>query len=491
MGAQSSKEQEQQDYHNEKALPLEGTEDLEEQLLNLELCHRLPDVPATLSGSTLAKYSKVFAEDTKNLLAKSALMGNDPAQVLLNPKTVQQSKHIFNVKLNLEGSATNQKSSGRCWLFAGCNVMRLAVIQKYKLSDDFELSQSYLFFYDKLEKANWFLENMIDLAKEDIDDRVVQYLLTDPVGDGGQFDMLINLVEKYGVVPKSVFPETYSSSNSRRLNWLVTVKLREFATKIRSSIEKGLSVQAVRVLKDKMMQDIYRILVISLGEPPSQFDWETSDKNGKYVGIHHLTPKKFFREVVNYPIAETMSLINDPRNPINQLYTVDRLGNIVGGKPIRYVNTTSEIQKQLAVNVLKSGRPVWFGCDVGQFSASGQTGVMDLDIFEYSLAYNVDFKLSKKNRLLYKESLMTHAMVFTGVHLDDQGKPVRWRVENSWSDSSGEKGFWVMSDAWFSEFVFQLVLEKSDVPRKLVSVLDNEVVVLPAYDPMGALASPH
>lgn len=156
---------------------------------------------------------------------------------------------------------------------------------------------------DKLEKANWFLENMIDLAHKDIDDRVVQYLLTDPVGDGGQFDMLINLVEKYGVVPKSVFPETYSSSNSRRLNWLVTVKLREFAAVIRKSIEQGSSIQSVRVIKQKMMEDIYRIISIHLGEPPSQFDWETQDKNGKYIGIHDLTPKRFFKEIVNFPVS--------------------------------------------------------------------------------------------------------------------------------------------------------------------------------------------
>ncbi|KAI8640895.1 peptidase C1B, bleomycin hydrolase [Parasitella parasitica] len=444
---------------------------------------------ATISSDALARFSKRFYEDDKNLLARNAIVGTDPTQVMLNPKAALQDKHVFNVKLDLEGSATNQKSSGRCWLFAGTNIMRLSVIQKYKLADDFELSQSYLFFYDKLEKANWFLENMIDLAKEDIDDRVVQYLLTDPVGDGGQFDMLINLVEKYGVVPKSVFPETYASSNSRRLNWLVTVKLREFATQIRSAVDRGATVEIVRFFKEQMMEDIYRILVISLGEPPSQFDWETTDKAGKYVGLHNLTPKKFFREVVGYNISETMSLINDPRNPINRLYTVDRLGNIVGGKPIRYVNTTSEAQKQLAINVLKSGRPVWFGCDVGQFS-NNKIGAMDTKIYDYSLAYNVEFGLTKEERLLYKESMMTHAMVFTGVHLDKEGKPVRWRVENSWgADTTGDKGFWVMSDDWFSSFVYQLVLEKSDVPRKLTNLLDTTPIVLPAYDPMGALAS--
>ncbi|KAI9486466.1 MAG: peptidase C1B, bleomycin hydrolase [Benjaminiella poitrasii] len=495
MGTQPSKEQEKQTYKDEKVMYQVDTLSEQFSKTNLDGLNDLDilnhySLTDTLSSDALARYSKRFGEDSKNLLARNAIVGTDPTQVILNPKAAQEDKHVFNVKLNLEGKATNQKSSGRCWLFAGCNVMRLAVIQKYNLDDDFELSQSYLFFYDKLEKANWFLENMIDLAKEDINDRIVQYLLTDPVGDGGQFDMLINLVEKYGVVPKSAFPETYGSSNSRRLNWLVTVKLREFATQIRKSAEQGMSTQVIRFLKDKMLEDIYRILVIFLGEPPSQFDWETINKAGKYVGVHRLTPKKFFREVVGYPISDMMSLINDPRNPIDKLYTVDRLGNIVGGKPIRYVNTTSENQKRLAINVLKAGSPVWFGCDVGQFS-NNALGSMDTKIYDYNLAFNIEFKMTKEERLLYKESLMTHAMVFTGVHLDKNGNPVRWRVENSWgADTTGDKGFWVMSDEWFSSFVYQIVLNKSDVPRRLIDLLDTEPTVLPAYDPMGALACP-
>ncbi|GAA5795007.1 peptidase C1B, bleomycin hydrolase [Helicostylum pulchrum] len=490
MGAQASKEETHYVHQQEKQTDMSR---LSDQLGQLNLTPEEFNVrfPATLSADSLEKYSKKFSQDPKNALARNAVFGSDPTSVLLNPKEALKDQHVFNVKLNLEGSATNQRSSGRCWIFAGTNVMRLAVINKYKLNDDFELSQSYLFFYDKLEKANWFLENMIDLAQRDIDDRIVQYLLTDPVSDGGQYDMLVNVVEKYGVVPKAAFPETYSSSNSRRLNWLVTVKLREFAAQIRKSVEQGVSLQAVRFLKEKMLEDIYRILVISLGEPPSQFDWETTDKNGKYIGIHHLTPKKFFREVVAYPISETLSLINDPRNHINALYTVDRLGNVVGGKPIRYVNTTSDVQKQLTVNVLKSGNPVWFGCDVGQFS-NNKIGAMDTKIYDYGLAFNVEFNLTKEERLLYKESLMTHAMVFTGVHLDKDGRPVRWRVENSWgAESTGDKGFWVMSDDWFSSFVYQIVLEKGDIPKKLVALLDTKPIVLPAYDPMGALASPH
>ncbi|KAF7721139.1 hypothetical protein EC973_005362 [Apophysomyces ossiformis] len=443
---------------------------------------------AQVSSESLRKFSEDFWQDPKNRLALNAVRDNNPTDVVVNHASNLKNDPIFNVKLELEGAATNQRSSGRCWIFAGTNVLRRAVIQKYKLNDDFELSQSYLFFYDKFEKANWFLENQIDLAHEDVNDRVVQYLLQSPVGDGGQWDMFVNLVKKYGVVPKSAYPESFSSSNSSRLNWLVTVKLREFATRIRKAVQDGVGKSTVRVLKEDMLEEIYRIMVICLGEPPKKFDWETKDKNDKYVGVRNLTPKRFFEEIVQYPIENTLSLINDPRNPTSRLYTVDRLGNVVGGSPIRYVNVDISTIKQLAINVLKSGTPVWFGCDVGQYSSS-KVAVMDTKIYDYTLAFNVDFKLTKEQRLLYGESQMTHAMVFTGVHLDEKGAAVRWRVENSWGADSGDKGYWVMSDAWFSEFVYQVVLEKSAIPRKLVALLDTEPVVLPAYDPMGALAS--
>ncbi|KAI7873183.1 peptidase C1B, bleomycin hydrolase [Mucor mucedo] len=444
---------------------------------------------ASLTPRALDKFSEHFWHDKKNALAMNAIMNSDPTQVMVNPSVALKNRHVFNVKLDVEGVATNQKQSGRCWIFAGTNVLRLAVIRKYRLNEDFELSQNFLFFYDKLEKANWFLENMIDLAEEDINDRVVQYLLTSPVGDGGQWQMFINLIEKYGIVPKTAYPETIASSSTARLNWLVTAKLREFASQIRKALRDGLSVNTIRVIKEEMMQDIYRIMVIYLGEPPLSFDWEVIDKNNKCVSLSNMTPKKFMKDVVDYPISHTMSLINDPRNPYARAYTVARLGNVVGGDPIKYVNTTASQMKKLAMDVLKSGNPVWFGCDVGQFS-NRNTGVMDTKVFDYKLTFNVDFSMSKAQRLLYGESAMTHAMMFTGVHLDKNNSPVRWRVENSWSETSGEKGFWIMSDEWFNEFVYQVVLEKAVVPKKLVDLLDEKAIVLPAYDPMGALACP-
>ncbi|RUP35350.1 peptidase C1B, bleomycin hydrolase [Jimgerdemannia flammicorona] len=447
-----------------------------------------------LTDASVERFRREFRSDSKNLLALNAITRADPASVCMSRDTSVHDLHVFNIKLEVEGRATNQKASGRCWLFAGTNVLRLRVMNKYKL-EDFELSQPYLFFWDKLEKANFFLENMIDLADRDINDRVLNYLLSNPVNDGGQWDMscsyiwytyahalrihstpiqFVNLVTKYGLVPKSAYPESFSSSASSRLNWLVTVKLREFATQLRALYAAGAGGPHLRAQKEAMMAEIYRVIVIALGEPPKSFDWATRDKNGKYIEVKAVTPKRFAEEVVGYPITETLSLINDPRNDYSRLYTVDRLGNVAGGNPVRYVNTDVGGMKKLALAALRAGKPVWFGADVGKFSDRA-SGILDTKLYDYELGFGVTLGMSKAQRLLYGESLMTHAMVFSGVHVDEDGRPVRWRVENSWGEEGGEKGYWV-------------VLEKRDVTKELVKVLEQEPIVLPAYDPMGALA---
>ncbi|KAI8059654.1 peptidase C1B, bleomycin hydrolase [Gongronella butleri] len=460
-------------------------------MLRLEQALNRLDVNAkgkpSLTADILSDYSSDFWSSKKNQVVMNSIMANDPISVLANASVARKDNHVFNCKLDVEGSATNQRQSGRCWIFAGTNVLRLNVINKFNLKDDFELSQAYLFFYDKLEKANWFLENMIDMADLDVSDRVIQFLLTDPVGDGGTFSMFINIVNKYGVVPKSVYGETQSSSSSSRLNWMVTNKLREGATRIRQALAEGIDINAVRLMKQDMLKDIYRIMVIFLGEPPKSFDWEAYDKDGKFVGFKNMTPLKFKDEIVESKVEEHMSLLNDPRNEYNKLYTVDRLGNVVDGLRVLYVNIEIDQMKELAVKALKSKKPVWFGCDVGKFSST-KHAVMDLSLLDYELAFDVKFDMSKADRILYGESAMTHAMVFTGVHLDENGKPVKWRVENSWGSDNGDAGYYVMDDAWFSEFVYQVVLNKKDVPKDLVKILDTQPVVLPAYDPMGALA---
>ncbi|CAG8474684.1 5329_t:CDS:2 [Dentiscutata erythropus] len=417
-----------------------------------------PEGSAELKEEALVRYSDKFNTDPKNRMALNAICNDDMNKVLLNRDAAIKDIHVFSEKIQLEGKATNQKSSGRCWLFAATNVLRLLIMKKFKL-EDFELSQSFLFFYDKLEKANFFLENMITLVNEDVESRLVQYLILAPVNDGGQWDMVINLLEKYGVAPKYVYPETYNSSNSGKLNWIVTTKLREFAYQLREMHASGKSIETLRRVKAQMMEEIYRIIAIALGEPPKMFDWTFRDKDGKYREFLRLTPKQFYKEFVSYKATETFSLVNDPRNPYLRLYTIEFLGNIQGGVPIRYVNIPVETMKHLTIQTLRSGKPVWFGADVGKAT----------------------------QRLQYAQSAMTHAMVFTGVHLEND-KPIRWRVENSWGEDRGEKGYFVMADGWFDDWVYQIVLEKKDAPNEYVEILDQTPHVLPAWDPMGALA---
>ncbi|KAI9592714.1 peptidase C1B, bleomycin hydrolase [Syncephalis fuscata] len=441
---------------------------------------------SAISHESLSRYNKNFYAHPKNRLALNAVARGRIPDIILNHEISQRINHQYSDKIETEGKITNQKSSGRCWLFAGLNVMRLNTIAKHKI-EDFELSQGYLYFYDKIEKANWFLESMIELAGHDLEDRTVQFLLKDPVQDGGQWDMFVSLVEKYGVVPKAFFPETAQTINTAQSRTLITSKLREFAEQIRNLHSAGKCVNTIRAAKDEMLDEIYRIMCITCGEPPKHFTWSFRDKDKKFHEYADLTPQSFYHDHVAYNVTETVSLINDPRNEYYKLYTVAYLGNIKGGHSIRYINLPVEELKQLGVKTIQSGKPVWFGCDVGKHFAR-QIGVLELNSLDWDLGFGVTFDQDKANRLRYGESAMTHAMMFTGVHLNADGQPQRWRVENSWGEDNGDKGFLSMSDKWFSEFTYQIVLEKSDVPDEVLKVLEQEPVVLPPWDPMGSLA---
>lgn len=372
-------------------------------------------------------------------------------------------------------------------------------MKRYNL-ESFELSQAYLFFWDKLEKSNWFLEQIIDTADEDLDGRLVQRLLGDLVSDGGQWDMVYNLVEKYGLLPQTLYPDSWNAMNSRILNTLVQTKLREFALKLRSMIrsDNGVSAAALSSAKDKMLRDISLMMIVLLGPPPSPedtFTWQYNDKNGKAHEVK-TTPKEFAKNIYSHEFRITsttvesmISLVNDPRHKYLSLLTVPRLGNIVGGRGISYINVDMDTLKCTCIKMLKAGVPIFFGSDVGQFSDS-QSGVMDLNLFDYELGFNTSLlSMTKAQRLMTGESQMTHAMVLTAVHIDEgSGKPVRWRVQNSWGTTPGDKGWFVMSDAWMDEFVYQVVVDPRFCSKEVRDVLNKEAVTLPLWDPMGSLA---
>jgi bleomycin hydrolase len=406
----------------------------------------------------------------------------------------------FNIKIPLEGAPiTNQASSGRCWLFASTNVFRVAVMNKYKLSE-FQLSQAYLFYWDKIEKANYFLESVLDTVGEDIDSRLMQTLLASPVSDGGQWDMVVNLVQKYGIVPQSIYPDSYNATASSTMDRLITTKLREDAIRLRSLVATS-SPEALQssiaIEKAKMLREIHLILTLMLGPPPAPdkaFTWEFYDRDNVFHTVttrptafaKELSDSRTVRAMGGTDVNRLFSLVNDPRNPYNRLLSVKRLGNVYEGRPVTYVNVDMTTMKNACIDMLKRGFPIFFGSDVGK-SSDTTKGIMDTKLFDYELGFNIKLGLKKSERLQTGESQMTHAMVLTAVHVVD-GKPVRWRVENSWGERAGEKGYFVMSDAWMDEFVYQAVVDPSVVSATVRKVLEQKPKMLELWDPMGALA---
>lgn len=448
--------------------------------------------------ATTEKWEKELLEDPKNKLALNALQSNNANAVLQNNRAAVSDTQLFNLTIPFEGApVTNQRSSGRCWLFASTNVFRVAIMKKYKL-EKFELSQQYLFFWDKLEKANYFLENVLETVEEPLNGRLLQSLLASPVGDGGQWDMVVNLVQKYGLVPQSIYPDTFNAMSSSLMDRLITTKLREHALKLRklASSKDPSAMASIGGAKEKMMREIHLILTLMLGPPPSPtkaFTWEFYDKDKCFNTIttrptafaKELSDNRTVRACGGADVHRLFSLVNDPRNSYDTLMTVNRLGNVWGARPVTYVNVDMTTMKKAVIEMLKKGFPVFFGSDVGKYSDSTK-GIMDTALYDYELGFNTRLGLSKAERLMTGESAMTHAMVLTAVHIDEKtGKPVRWRVENSWSESAGSSGYFVMSDAWMDQFVYQAVVDLSVVSKGTRDVLKQDPLVLELWDPMG------
>lgn len=394
---------------------------------------------------------------------------------------------VFSIDLDT-GDVANQKQSGRCWMFAALNTMRHDLKNRFGVAKDFELSQSYTFFWDKLEKSNYFYENVIKTASLPTSDRKVSWLMTTPQQDGGQWDMITAIIRKYGVVPKSVMPESYNSSKSNELNSTLNLKLRKDAVDLRELVNSNASSEEVASFKEKKLAEIYRILVYTLGEPPVKFDFEYRDSDNNYHIDQDLTPQTFFEKYVNWNLDDYVSIINAPTDdkPYNHMYTIEMLGNVLGEREVRHLNVDMNTFRQVAIKQLESGESVWFGCDVGQES-DRKKGIMDTELYHKDELFDVDFSMSKAERLDYSESLMTHAMVLTGVDLVN-GTPTKWKVENSWGDKVGTKGFFVMSNNWMEEYCYQVVVNKKFLPEELQKVLTEEPKVLAPWDPMGSLA---
>lgn len=373
-------------------------------------------------------------------------------------------------------------------MFAALNTMRHDMAKHLGLKK-FELSQSYTFFWDKFEKANYFYENVLKTADQPADSREVAWLMETPQQDGGQWDMLCALIDKYGVVPQSAMPETYNSSKSNEINTTLNRKLRQDAVILRQLVADHATDSEIDDKRTAMLNDVYRMLVYSFGQPPVTFSFEYRDREKNFHRQDNLTPQKFFKKYVGWNLDDYVSIINAPTadKPYNKTYTIDMLGNVVGGRSVKHLNVTMDDFKKLAIAQLQANESVWFGCDVGQ-SSDRQKGIMDLNMYGQSDLFGTNLSaMTKAQRLDYGESMMTHAMVLTGVDLVDE-KPTKWKVENSWGPKVGEKGYFVMSDEWMDEYCYQIVVNKQYLPDELRDAQATEPTVLKPWDPMGALA---
>ena len=429
---------------------------------------------------------KSFDSKTHHRQMQNAVTVTTVDKLALNREVVTEIDDSFSCKLD-DWSVTNQKRSGRCWIFAGTNLLRVGAMKKMNLKE-FEFSQSYVFFWDKIERANYFLESIIDTADRPDGDRTVDFLLDNVANDGGQWNMFVSLVRKHGLVPKTAMPESESSSNSRMMNKALKAKLREGAKRLREMYAKDAVIQKLREAKHEILTVIYRILSIHIGTPPSRFDWQWRDKDDKFHRDRLMTPQEFAKKYVTLDLDGYVCLVHDPRpsSPFDRTFTVAYLGNVVGGEPVRYLNVDIDTMKKIAVRTLLDGEPVWFGCDCSP-QMDRDMGLWDAHLFDYEGIYDTQFTLNKADRLIYHQSSMNHAMLFTGVDVID-GQPRRWRVENSWSDDSGKKGFFIMNDSWFDEYMYEIAARKSYLPKELQKALEVEPIVLPPWDPMGSLA---
>ncbi len=444
----------------------------------------------SISALKVGEMRARFEGSSSARMAQNAVCKHSVDEVAQSRGIVTTSDATFSHVLD-DWAATNQKATGRCWMFAGLNLLRVGAMQEMNLKE-FEFSQNYTFFWDKLERANYFLERVIETADRDVDDRHVAFLMSRPLDDGGQWNMFVSLIEKYGLVPQSAMPETESSSNSRKMNQMLLSKLREGARMLRSAAATGDDLRSLRILKEQVLEVVHRMLAIHLGTPPSSFDWQWMDKDREFHRDGEMTPLEFAKKYVTVPVDEYVCIVHDPRptSPIGKTFTVECLGNVEGGELVKYLNVDIDAMKHIAMRTIMAGEPVWMGCDVGKMMER-KLGLWDAKLYDYESVYDCAFTLDKAERLQYHQTQMTHAMLFTGVDVhreDGQDIPRRWRVENSWGDKSGNKGFYTMNDNWFDQYMFEISARREYVPDNLLSALDEDPIVLPPWDPMGALA---
>ena len=410
---------------------------------------------------------------------KNALATTSISTLATNGDNLAMCDTHFSHRVKTKG-ITDQRSSGRCWLFTGLNVLRAKMITKHELKE-FEFSQNYLSFYDLLEKSNLFLQGIIDTRNLPLDDRKVEWLLKSPIGDGGQFTGVSNLITKYGAVPKSAMPETYQSNNTRDMRMILSLKLREYALTLRSAKKAEL-----QSLKTTMLTEIYGILVKCLGVPPTEFEWSRYNSKDELVSTKVYTPKSFYEEFVGEDLESNYVMImNDPTREYGKVYEIDYDRHVYDGENWLYINLPIERVKEIAIASIKDNTAMYFSCDVGKFF-DRKKGVLDIANLDYESLFDTTLPMDKRQRVSTFASGSSHAMTLIAVDIDNNGKTTKWMVENSWGPTSGYKGNVIMTDEWFNEYMFRLVAERKYVPADVLKMLDQKPILLPAWDPMFA-----
>ncbi len=438
-----------------------------------------------ISAEMLAEISKGYENTASDKALRNALAVNGIGTLAMNAENAAMIDTHFSDRVRTKG-ITNQHSSGRCWLFTGLNVLRAKMIDKYDLPG-MEFSQNYLFFYDQLEKANLFLQGIIDTKELPFDDRKVDWLFSNPLSDGGQFTGVSNLITKYGVVPAEAMPETYQANNTSQMANLIKLKLREYGLELREAHAAGAKDRKLQEMKVAQLSEVYRMLALCLGEPVKEFEWIRCDKDNKIVSRKTYTPKGFYDEFIGEDLENNYIMImNDPCREYGKVYEIDYDRHVYDGHNWLYINLPVERIKEMAIASIKDNVAMYFSCDVGKFH-DRKKGTLDLANFDYESLMGVSFGMDKKERVQTHASGSSHAMTLIAVDVcPETGKPTKWMVENSWGPTSGYKGCLIMTDEWFNEYMFRLVVEKKYVPADVLEMLNQKPVQLPAWDPMFA-----
>lgn len=436
-----------------------------------------------ITPEMLKQFRSAIQLDAKMKATINAVTANDIKKLALDRAVSIAANQYFSHKIKTEG-ITDQKNSGRCWLFAGLNILRPTAMTALN-KKGFEFSQTYLFFFDKLEKANLFLESIIQTRMRSLDDREVEWLLKNPFPDGGQWNMVLALIDKYGVVPADVMPETESSGSTGAMNQWISTKLRKDASILRDMHAAGKSVEELGAKKMEMLGEVYRMLVVHLGVPPSSFAWRYEDKDSKVTEPVTYTPIEFYKKFVNIKLDDYVCLYSIPSQAFGKLYQIQFDRNLYDRPNMTFANVDMKTMKELTLKSVLANDAVWFGCDVGKESDS-KSGVMKLGLYDYESIYGVGLTMTKKERVLYQESIPSHAMVIVGVDLVN-GKPEKWMVENSWGSKSGSNGYFTMYDSWFEEYNYAIIVHKKYLSKELADVFKQTAIVLPPWDPMFAM----